>query len=123
MGISEDYLAAIRKLPPVIQERPPSPPPSEKMSVSDPLGSDGTRPSLRSEGESEKDGLGGPDEGSIAEKEGMAGGEKGVEIGNGVEGGGEKGRGFFSPEIVEKELRSLSASAQRADEVVDDGYL
>lgn len=53
-----------------------------------------------------------PDEGSIAEKEsvGLAAGEKGEK----------EGRGFFSPEIVDKELRSLEA--ERRDER-GEGYL
>jgi hypothetical protein len=54
-----------------------------------------------------------PDEGSIAEKEdGAVGGEYNGKEMNDLNGEGddEKFRGFFSPEVVEKELAELRVS-------------
>lgn len=109
MGISEDYLEAIRKIPGVVQPRPPSPPHS-------------------SDGISEKAGDGAysrHDEGSIAEKEYNLGtaGESGIVEILGEKEVGEKGRGFFSPDIVDKELRNLGARRVDEDEGLRDGPL
>jgi hypothetical protein len=86
MGISEEYLESIRRIPPVIQPRPPSPPENQ----SDEMGSGGI--SEKNEGYSL------PDEGSIAEKD----------SGMGIEEKKEMGAGFFSPEVVDKELKDLA---------------
>lgn len=132
MAISEEYLDAIRRVPPVVQPRPPvvqprspSPPPST-VSPNAASSVDTRADSTTGSGYSEKDGLEAgvysrPDEGSIAEKEGGGGAHAGDPLG--AIDVGEKERGFFSPEIVDKELRSLSAGANREEAGSREGYL
>jgi hypothetical protein len=121
MGISEEYLSAIRDIPPVVQPRPPSPPAQSRTTSTTANSASGV--SASEGGMSEKSGSGDgayslPNEGSIAEKEYDLGGGAG-EKGEGQENQLAVGGGFFSPEIVDKELRNLEV--QREENGIEPG--
>lgn len=92
MEISEEYLEAIRRIPPVVQPRSSSPTPP-------PLGSGGSEGKESVVVSEKSEGYSLLDEGSRTEKEPVLG-EK------------QRAREYFSPEVIDKELKELGLMSE-----------